>query len=258
MEAYRDFAEVYDELMDDVPYDRWTEEVVALLGEYGINDGLVCELGCGTGNITRRMADAGYDMIGIDSSSEMLSIARDKEKGNGGTDILYLCQDMRSFELYGTVRSVICLCDSINYILTDEDMDRTFKLVNNYLDPKGLFIFDFNTIYKYKSIGDSVIAENREDCSFIWENSYDEATHLNEYELTLFTAEGTAIAADSGIYRKSVEEHIQRGFDVMEMKKLIEASGLKLIRMLDCDTLKEPGDKSERILAVAMENGKNE
>ncbi len=254
MEIYRDFADVYDELMDDVPYDEWTGRVIDILKEYGIDNGLVCELGCGTGNVTVRMAEAGYDMIGIDLSQEMLSVARDKADDADENGILYLCQDMRSFELYGTVRAIISLCDSINYLLEDEELDKTFRLVNNYLDPKGIFVFDFNTVYKYGVIGDSTIAENREDCSFIWENTYDESTHLNEYDLTLFTRTGSG--KDEDIYRKTVEEHVQRGFTALEMKELIEGSGLKLIKMLDGVTLNAPDDKSERILVVAMENGK--
>ena len=99
-------------------------------------------------------------------------------------NILYLNQDMREFELYGTVRAVVSICDSMNYITDDEDLLTVFKLVNNYLDIGGMFIFDLNTIYKYEQIGESVIAENREEGSFIWENTYYEEEQINEYDLT--------------------------------------------------------------------------
>ncbi len=119
--------------------------------------------------MTELLAKQGYDMIGVDLSDSMLDIAMEK-RAQSGHNILYLQQDMREFELYGTVRAVICLCDSLNYLLEEDDLLTTFKLVNNYLDPNGLFIFDFNTVYKYETvIGDNTIAENREDCSFIWE-----------------------------------------------------------------------------------------
>lgn len=201
MQAYTGFAQVYDIFMDNVPYDNWTEYLAGLLQEYGVKDGLVLELGCGTGKITRRLALKGYDMIGIDLSYEMLEIAREKEYSddswteaaepegdlNDRNPILYLQQDMREFELFGTVSAVVSICDSMNYITSEEDLIKVFQLVNNYLDPGGLFIFDMNTEYKYKNLlGDATIAENREDCSFIWENYYDEENHMNEYNMTIF------------------------------------------------------------------------
>ena len=174
MEAYTGFAQVYDTFMDNIPYKQWAVYLTALLEEYGVKDGLVLELGCGTGSMTRLLAGRGYDMIAVDNSEEMLMIAREKSMEDPG-GILYLLQDMRSFELYGTVRAVVSICDSMNYITQPEDLCQVFKLVNNYLDPGGIFIFDMNTLYKYREVlGERTIAENREDCSFIWDNYYDE------------------------------------------------------------------------------------
>ena len=121
MEAYTGFAEVYDLFMDNIPYEEWGEYVKGLLKEYGVDEGLVLELGCGTGTMTEILASAGYDMIGIDQSEEMLEEALEK-KQESGHEILYLCQDMREFELYGTVRAIICICDSMNYILEEEEV----------------------------------------------------------------------------------------------------------------------------------------
>ena len=174
VEMYEDFAEVYDRFMDETPYGEWADFVEETLKGAGIRDGLVLDLGCGTGSVTELLAKKGYDMIGVDLSDRMLDIAMEKRAASG-LDILYLQQDMREFELYGTVRAVISLCDSVNYLLEEDGLLETFRLVNNYLDPDGLFLFDFNTVYKYQNvIGDSTIAENRDDCSFIWENYYDE------------------------------------------------------------------------------------
>ncbi len=132
MEVYTDFACVYDQLMDETPYAQWCENIAQALGEYGIRDGLVLELGCGTGSLTELLAARGFDMIGVDNSDEMLNIACEKRE-KSGRDILYLNQDMRSFELYGTVRAVVSVCDSLNYLLEDEDLTACFRLVNNYL-----------------------------------------------------------------------------------------------------------------------------
>ena len=116
MDAYTGFAEVYDLFMDNIPYEEWCGYVTGLLRERGIEDGLVLDLGCGTGTLTELLAQKGYDMIGVDNAEDMLEIALEK-KLKSGSDILYLLQDMREFELYGTVAAVVCICDSINYIL---------------------------------------------------------------------------------------------------------------------------------------------
>ena len=147
-EIYTDFARVYDELMDNVPYEEWAQFILNLLQDRKITEGLVLELGCGTGKLMTLLGKAGFDMIGVDNSVEMLQIAREKTS----QDFLYLLQDMREFELYGTVKAVISVCDSVNYITKKEELRKVFQLVNNYLDPEGVFIFDFNTEYKYREL----------------------------------------------------------------------------------------------------------
>ncbi len=250
MEAYSDFAIVYDVFMDETPYEKWCDFLVELLEKYKIPKGLLLDLGCGTGTLTELLARRGYDMIGVDNSPGMLSVAMEKRE-KSGSDILYLLQDMREFELYGTVGAVLSVCDSLNYLLEEEELVQTFCLVNNYLDPKGIFIFDFNTVYKYKEvIGDTVIAENREDCSFIWENYYHEEEEINEYELSIFVKE------EENLFRKFEESHYQRGYSLPRMKQALERAGMEFVAALDADTLGEVHEKSERIYCIARESGK--
>ena len=252
MDAYTSFASVYDTFMDNIPYEEWAEYLVGLIKEYGIHDGLVLDLGCGTGNMTELLAHAGYDMIGIDNAEEMLEIAMDK-RAESGHDILYLLQDMREFELYGTVKAIVSICDSINYITEEEDLLEVFRLVNNYLDPKGIFVFDFNTVYKYSEVlGNQTIAEDRDECSFIWDNYYYEDEQINEYELSLFIKE-----EDSDLYRKYQETHFQKAYDLETIKGLVEQSGLEYITAYDAFTKNAPHDNSERIYVVAREHGKS-
>ena len=315
MEAYTDFAQVYDTFMDDTPYEEWCEYLVELLEKYretenndtGViyeadvpyqkqNDALypkqndvlyqkqndtahlkqkneydsnvinkdvfqknlqqernsILDLGCGTGTLTQLLAQKGYDMIGIDNAQEMLQIAMEK-RAESDLDILYLLQDMRSFELYGTVGAVISVCDCINYLLEEEDVVQTFRLVNNYLYPGGLFIFDFNTVYKYEVvIGDTTIAENREACSFIWENYYHEEEEINEYDLTIFVQEGE----DKDAYHRFQETHYQRGYRLEQMKEYLHRAGLVFVAAVDADTHGEVTEDSERIYVVAREHGK--
>lgn len=246
MEAYTDFAEVYDIFMDTTPYGEWCERTVRDLKKYGIKDGLVLDLGCGTGTLTELLSQAGYDMIGLDNAREMLNFALQK-RDVSKSDILYLLQDMREFELYGTVRAVVSLCDSLNYITEPEELLRVFKLVNTYLDPGGVFVFDFNTDYKYREeIGDCTIAENREDCSFIWENTYLEEERINEYEITVFVKE------EDARYRKFQEVHYQRGYALSEIKMLLESAELFFLEAFDGEggTVTE---KSSRIVVIAKE-----
>lgn len=250
MEAYTSFARVYDTFMDNIPYEEWAEYLTGLLYEYAVSDGLVLDLGCGTGSMTELLAAAGYDMIGADNSEEMLEIAMEKRL-KSGHEILYLLQDMREFELYGTVRAVISVCDSVNYITEKEELLQVFRLVNNYLDPHGVFIFDFNTLYKYKEIlGDSTIAENRDECSFIWDNYYYEEEQINEYDLSLFIRE------DGDLYRKYEETHFQRAYTLEEMKELVEQAGLEYVTAYDAFTKDAPSRESERIYVIAREKGK--
>ena len=250
MESYGRFAGVYDVFMDNVNYREWADYIIETLAQDGIRDGLVLELGCGTGTVTEMLADAGYDMIGIDNSEEMLAEAMEK-RAESGHDILYLLQDMQDFELYGTVRAVISVCDSMNYLTDEEDLEYLFALVNNYLDPGGLFIFDMNTVYKYQEmIGDSTIAENREEGSFIWENTYDEESGINEYALTLFLPD------TDGRYEKVEEVHYQRAYPLEQIKTLLQSSGLKLLAVYDAYTREAPRADSGRLAFIAKEYGK--
>lgn len=267
MEAYTGFAEVYDIFMDETPYEEWRDVFLELIERYQSEadaatkmDGnlaqeqnTILDLGCGTGTLTRLLAAKGYDMIGIDNSLEMLQIAMEKSR-ELGLDILYLQQDMREFELYGTVGVVISVCDSLNYLLTEEDLLATFFLVNNYLYPEGLFIFDFNTVYKYQEvIGDATIAENREDCSFIWENYYHPEEEINEYDLTLFVKNDKE-RADS--FQRFKETHYQRGYRMEQMRSLIEQAGMSFVTAMDADTHGDVTPESERIIMVAKEQCK--
>jgi predicted TPR repeat methyltransferase len=246
MDAYTEFARVYDDLMEDVPYDEWCGKILDRLKKENITDGLVLDLGCGSGTMTEMLADAGYDMIGIDISVEMLEQAEDKKTASGH-DILYICQDMREFELYGTVGAVVSVCDSINYLTNQSDLLTVMKLVNNYLDPKGLFIFDVKTEHYFKKLGSSTIAENREEGSFIWENDYDESTRDNFYYLTIYEEN------DEGTFDRYEEEHLQHAFTIDEVKSAIKESGLQLLEVLDVSTMKAPTEDSDRLYFIARE-----
>ena len=253
MEAYTSFARVYDLFMDNVPYDEWCQQLLKIFHEHGIESGIVADLGCGTGSLTELLAAKGFDMIGIDNSEDMLEIALEK-KVEKGQNILYLCQDMRSFELYGTCRAIVSRCDAVNYLTGTDELLSLFRLVNNYLDPEGIFVFDCNTVHKYETVlADNTIAENRELGSFIWENSYDPDTRINEYDLTLYIREEKE--ADPR-FRRFTETHFQRAYTIEELKTAAAAAGLLWLDCVDADTMVIPDRGTERLLITLGEHGK--
>lgn len=242
---YEGFALSYDMFMDNIPYDLWADYLEDLLHEYGVGDGLLLELGCGTGSMTKRMREKGYDMIGIDLSEDMLEIAREKCPA----DVLFLRQDMRDMELYGTVAAMFCVCDGINYLLEPQDLQEVFVKANNYLDSGGVFIFDMKTEYFYREVlGDRVIAENREDASFLWENAFHADTGLNEYMLTVYRQQETG-----DLFSRCDELHCQRAYAPEAIRRIIEDAGMEFVAVYDALTRQAPRRESERLYFIARE-----
>jgi len=241
---YNNFAFVYDKLMYDVDYKKWVDYIQELFEKYGVNPTLVLDLGCGTGNITVEMAQKGYDMTGVDLSPDMLACAMEKSRGKG-LDILYLNQDITEFELYGTVDVILCLMDTVNYITDKRQLRKLFKLVKNYLNPGGLFIFDINTPYKLEEIlGDNVFYEIHNDLVYIWNNEYDNKRKICRFDLTFFTQEGSK-------YDRFDEIHYERSYSLDELKyELTEKAGLTFLDVYDHLSFNKPKNKSERVFFV--------
>ncbi len=253
MEAYESFAAVYDMFMEDTEYDTWIEYIQEIWKKEHLSPKLILELGCGTGNVTGRFAKKGYGMIGIDISEDMLAVAKAKAQQDG-LDILYLMQDMREFELYGTVNCVLSLFDSLNYITEEEDLLQVFRLVNNYLHPGGLFIFDLNTEYKFRHVlGQNTFAETKEDAAYIWENFYDEEEGINEFYMNFFIQ-----GKDSKQYQRKEEWHYEKAYSIEVIKKLLKESGMELVSIYHAFSFESPKEDSERIYVVAREVTKKE
>lgn len=243
MDAYTSFAQVYDLFMDNVPYMQWCMRICEILKEHHITDGPLLDLGCGTGELTRLMAEAGYDMTGVDSSVEMLQIAQQKQEGQ---QILYLLQEMQQLELDGCVRAVYSACDCFNYILEEDELLSAFCRVRECLEPGGVFIFDVNTDYKYRQLlGDNTFAESRDEGAFIWENYYDEEESVNEYDLTLFIPE------EDGRYCRFTETHYQRNYPLELIQKLLKQAGFAAVHIYDDYTEETVRPDSERALLVS-------
>ena len=241
MESYRDFARVYDEFMDQTPYDEWLLNILNIFKEYKIDkDAQVLDLGCGTGKMARKLAREGYQVTAVDNSMDMLEIAASEEDDH----ILYVLQDMVSLELPQQVDAAVSICDCMNYILEEEDLKEAFRRVREFLKEDGVFVFDMNSHYKYKEIlACNTFAEDREDA--IWDNFYDEEERINEYQLSLF------IQNEQGTYNKYEELHLQKAYEQEEVVSFLYEAGFSSVRVLDAETMDEVKEDTQRLYYIA-------
>ena len=239
--SYGGLACVYDMLTDDVAYDERTSYILKLLDKHlGKEPDILCDLGCGTGTICNLLSAKGIDCIGIDSSESMLSIARQKDSEN---KILYLLQDITEFELYGTVDVFLSMLDTLNYIVDEKDVFNIFKLVKNYLNPGGVFIFDINTKYKFENIlGNNTFTYEKDGVFYSWENYYE--NNVLEFYLNFF------VENEDGSYNRIYEEHIQRYHSLEFLQDCACKVGLELVGVYSDLTMSEPHDEDERIFLI--------
>lgn len=245
MEAYTDFAYVYDTMMKDIPYAEWAEYVKTLLEDDKIGKGAtVAELGCGTGSFTLEMSKLGYTMTGVDISPDMLSVAKNKFEDTEYDKVVFCEQDMTELELPEKADAIVSVCDSVNYLIADGDLDKLFGRVNENLKSNGSFIVDLKTRFFYENVlAYNTMAENFENCSYIWDNYYHEEERINEYFLTVFVKEGK-------LYRKFVENHFQRAYEVDDLIEAARKNGFTQIKVYDAFTKEKPGKQSERVYFV--------
>ncbi len=259
MAIYENFADVYDIFMEDVPYEDWTLYIQDIFKKFNLEfkSNIIAELGCGTGEMTISLKNKGYDMIGIDISQEMLNIAKQKAL-NQNLDILFLEQDMTAFELFGTVDSVVSVCDSLNYILEDDELLEVFKLVNNYLEPNGLFVFDLNTEYKFKNVlANNTFSDAQEDCAYTLENFYDDETQINEFYTNFFIKySDDNNDSNNNLYQRFEEFHYEKAYSINKIKELLSEAGLEFLAVYDELTFEPPKEDSQRIFFVAREINK--
>lgn len=244
MASYEEFASVYDVLLPELDYGIWVDYIEGIFARRGKHPELVLELACGTGSATLELAERGYDMIGLDLSEEMLSVAREKQAESGLSQVLLLHQDMTDFELYGTVDAIVCLLDSVNYIIDPKKLSHMFDLCMNYLNPGGILIFDFNSPYKFSAVlGQHTITVETDDVFFAWENNYNEGTRLNRFELTFFVREGEH-------YTRFDETHEQYCYTPEELIGMLESSGFINIELLGELSDTAPEQTAERCFLI--------
>ena len=239
-------APFYDSVNRDVDYKRWADFLEAVMSrECHVRPELVLDLGCGTGKMTHELASRGYDMTGVDYSPEMLDIARNNS-GKYDHDILWLCQDMREFELYGTVDFATCCLDGINHLTTTKDLKKCLSLVHNYLIPDGIFVFDINGKSKFENVyaQNSYVMEECEDVC-IWQNYYDPKSRLCDFYITLFRE------CDDGRYERFDELQRERMYSLRSIRGELSDCGFEFVGAY-CDfEFNNATDSDERIYVVA-------
>ena len=242
MESYTAFAYIYDKLIDQ-DYEKWADYIEEIFKINGKDPKLVLDLGCGTGSITNILAKRGYDMIGVDLSPDMLNVAREKAVDQE-LDVLYLCQDVREFELYGTVDAIICTLDVLNYIIDLKDLEHVFALVKNYLNPDGIFIFDINTEHKLKNIlGNNTFINEENGIFYTWENEYVE--NISNQYLTFFAE------TEDGLYERFDENHVQRAYTIEEIKGKLASNNLTFEAEYKLFTFENPVKNCEKTVIVS-------
>ena len=223
-DSYSALSGGYDILNSETDYEAWADFIAEVFERYGNNIESVLDLGCGTGAMTFALHDRGFDMTGVDLSIDMLSVAREECCDRGITDILWLLQDMRSFELYGTVGAVVCCLDGINHLTGKGDLSKCFATVHNYLDPDGLFVFDVNTPHKFENFyADNDYILEDEGVTVCWQNEYDKDTGICNFYLSVFEEQ------ENGLWQRSDEVVCEKCYSKEELCKELEGAGFEVL-----------------------------
>ena len=240
MSHYGGFAYLYDQFMADIPYEKWAAYIDKVLRKHCTHHKpIVLDMACGTGNITLQLAQMGYDMIGVDISADMLAQAQAKICKER---ILFLQQDMKELDLYGTIDAAVCTCDGLNYLLDEADLAAVFSRVKLFLNPGGVFIFDMNTEYKFQSfLGNKIFAANVSGAEYEWKNIYNADTGINEYQVIFIPENGEAFT----------EVHYQRAYPSQIICNLLREAGFNTIEMHDDYSDNSPKDTSIRVVYIA-------
>lgn len=250
MASYGDFAYFYDGLTDNVDYEKRCDYMVGLLAENGISEGILLDLACGTGTVSLILSQKGFDVIGVDASEDMLSVAQEK-KMETGEDVIFLCQRMEELDLFGTIKAAVSTLDSINHVTDAETVKEIFRRVSLFMEDEGMFIFDVNTPYKHKNIlGNNTFIYDTDEVYCVWQNSTDESM-LTEISLDIFEKDED----DEDTYYRYSEEFSERAYELDDIKKWLEECKFEVTAVYEEMTRNPVGDETQRAVFVAKKHG---
>ena len=239
--GYYSFAKVYDNLTFNVEYEKRAEYIKKILSENGCENGILLDLACGTGTLSKYLASFGYDMILADSSPEMLSFARKKLP-----DSLILCQSMTELDLYGTINAAVCSLDSINHLLKPLDVKKAFQKVSLFTEKGGVFVFDVNTVYKHEKIlANNVFVYETDDIYCVWQNTYRQKSRTTDINLDFFVLK-------NGRYDRFTESFSERAYNIEDIVQWLEEAGFTVKNIYDDMTFSLPKENSQRVYISAV------
>lgn len=237
---YTGFAEVYDQLMNDVNYTNWAEYYVQIMNAFGIRSGKICECACGTGGLTLPLYRKGFHVTGVDISQDMLWIAAQKAR-QAGVAIPFVRQDMRQLRLHRPMDAVLATCDGVNYLLEDKDVLAFFQAAWAALRPGGGLFFDVSTPYKLKNaLGNQIICEDRDDITYLWQNRFSEKTGLVDMHLCFF------VKQKDGSYKRIDEEQKQRAHSLQGLCNLLQQAGFDRVMVFGNGRMEAPKENEHR------------
>ena len=251
MAGYRDFAFFYDLLMKNADYESRFGYIIGLLAENGIGEGILLDMACGTGTLSKMFAQKGFDVVGIDASEEMLSRAQEK-KLEESFDALFLCQKMEELDMFGTVDAAVCTLDSLNHVTEKEKIREIFRRVALFMNDNGLFIFDVNTLYKHRRVlENNAFVFDTENVFCVWQNTLLEDNETTQINLDIFEGD----EEEEDVYIRYSEEFFERGYELDFLKKTLENYRFEVVGIYD-DMTKEPvREDSERAIFVCKKHG---
>ena len=245
MSGYAAFAAFYDALTEDVDYAAWADYLRAAVCRHGGSTDTVLDLACGSGSLALELSRRGCEVVGVDGSADMLAVAREKA-AEEGADVLFLCQDMRQLDLYGTVDAAFCMLDSLNHVLSTADLGEIFRRLGLFIRPDGLLVFDVNTPHKHEvTLGDNAFVYEKEEFVCLWRNRYIPATHETEMLLDFFLEE------EGGVYSRYTDTVRERGYSLTTWKKLLAAAGFDLLAVYGERSFEPPTADADRWVLVA-------
>ena len=247
MNSYTNFAPIYDKLMcEDIDYEKWADYIEAIFAHFGKNPRLICDLACGTGNITIPMAKRGYDMIGADKSFQMLSIAREKA-ANEGLDIMFLSQSFTKLDLYGSCDAFLCMIDGFNYVISPKTLFEIVKKIKTcFLEPGGIVIFDLSSKYKFENyIGNNTFVYDKDGIFYVCENKYHKKSGLLDMYINFFEKSGKS-------YKRYCERHLQKAYSEQDIKNIFLSAGFEKIDSFSPLSFSPPQKTDLRTVFIAQ------
>lgn len=247
--SYGIFSSVYDILTENVPYERIADSICSLLHKNGVNRGLLLDLGCGTGTLSFLLEQKGYDVIGVDTSEDMLMVANEK-KYEEGSSAMFLCQKGEELDLFGTIDCAVSSLDTINHIDSIEKVEKTFSLISLFMNMGGIFIFDMNTPYKHKNIlGDNTFVYDMDDVYCVWQNSFDNVEQKTIIDLDFF------IKNEHGeCYERYSENFCEYAYKPEVVLSLLHTYGFEVLNTFDDYSDNPVKDETQRMVIVARKN----